>query len=142
VDPKHPGIWAYLHPAVATVALLLCFVALRQGLKQRKQRLRRITAPEGNLKRHSKLGPWAVGLFGASLVGGLGSAVVVRDWAPLATWHGKLAVGAALMFGTVWLLGRKLLEGERRRANTHGVLGLLALFLAGIAAMLGISLLP
>jgi hypothetical protein len=142
VDPKNPGIWAYLHPAVATVTLLLCFTALRQGLKQRTQRLRRITAPAGNLKRHSTLGPWAVGLFAVSLVGGLGSAVVVRGWAPLATWHGKLALGAAVLFGVVWLVGRKLLAGERRHANTHGVLGLVALFIAGIAAMLGISLLP
>lgn len=142
MDPKNPGVWAYLHPAMAGVTLLLCFVALRQGLKQRVQRLRRITAPEGNLKRHSKLGPWAVGLFAASAVGGLGSAILVRGWAPLATWHGKLAVLAAVMFGGVWLIGRKLLEGERRRANTHGVLGLLALFVGGVAALLGISLLP
>ena len=142
MDPKNPGVWAYLHPAMATVTLVLCFVVLRQGLAQRRQRLRKVAPPPGTLKRHTALGPWAVGLFVASLVGGLGSAVVVRDWSPLATWHGKLALGAAVMFTTVWLLGRKLLAQEKRHANTHGVLGLLALFLAGVAAMLGISLLP
>lgn len=127
---------------MATVCLLLCFVVLRQGLAQRRARLRKTPAPAGNLKRHSSLGPWAVGLFLASLVGGLGSAVALREWAPLGTWHGRLALGAAILFGAVWLLGRKLLDNHKALANTHGVLGLLALFLAGVAAMLGLSLLP
>lgn len=142
MDPKNPGVWAYLHPAMATVTLVVCFVVLRQGLAQRRQRLRKVAPPPGTLKRHTALGPWAVGLFLASAVGGVGSAVVVRGWAPLATWHGKLALGAAVMFATVWWLGRRLLAQEKQHANTHGVLGLLALFVAGVAAMLGISLLP
>jgi hypothetical protein len=142
VDPKYAGAWAYLHPAMATVTLVLCFVVLRQGLAQRRQRLRKVAAPAGTLKRHAALGPWAVGLFVASAVGGLGSAVVVRGWAPLATWHGRLALGAAVTFAVVWWLGRRLLAQQKQLANTHGVLGLLALFLGGLAAMLGISLLP
>lgn len=142
MDPKNPGVWAYLHPAMATGTLVLCFLVLRQGLAQRRQRLRKVAAPAGTLKRHSALGPWAVGLFVASAVGGLGSAVVVRGWEPLATWHGRLALGAAAMFAVVWWLGRRLLAQQKQLANTHGVLGLLALFLGGLAAMLGISLLP
>ncbi|MEW5742645.1 MAG: DUF4079 family protein [Myxococcota bacterium] len=142
MDPKNPGVLAYAHPALATVTLLLCFVVLRQGLAQRRQRLTKVTAPAGNLKRHSTLGPWAVGLFLASLVGGLGSAVALRGWTPLGTWHGRLALGAAALFGLVWLLGRRLLANDKRLANSHGLLGLVALFLGGIAAMLGISLLP
>jgi hypothetical protein len=142
VESKNSGLLAYLHPAMATVALLFCYVVLRQGLAQRRHRLRRVAPPPGNLKRHSTLGPWAVGLFLASLVGGIGSAVVLRGWAPLGTWHGRLAVGAAALFGAVWLLGQKLLANHKPLAGAHGVLGLVAVFLAGVAAMLGISLLP
>lgn len=142
MDSKSPGLWAYLHPAMATVALVLCFVVLRQGLAQRRQRLRKVAAPVGTLKRHTALGPWAVGSFLASAVGGVVSAVLLRGWAPLATWHGKLALGAAVLFVVVWLLGRKLLRRQKQHANAHGVLGLLALFLGGVAALLGLSLLP
>lgn len=142
MDPKNPGLVAYLHPALGTATLLLCFVVLRQGLAQRRLRLRRVPPAAGALKRHVRLGPWAVGLFALSAVGGLGSAVALRAWAPLATWHGRLGLLAAVLFAGVWLLGRRLLAQQKALANTHGVLGLVALFLGGFVALLGISLLP
>lgn len=142
VETSAPGNLAYLHPAIAGLTLLLGFVMLRMGLAQREQRTRKKTAPMGNLKRHATLGPWVIGLYVVSAFGGVGSAILLRGWKPLATWHGRVAVIGALGFVGVWWLGKKLLSGERAQANLHGVLGLLALFLGGISALLGISLLP
>lgn len=132
--------WA--HPAFAVVVLALSVFVFRDGFAQRKVRLRRQPAPEGSRARHVKWAPWSVGLMAAVAVGGVGSSVLIRGWAPLATFHGKLGVGATLAFGALWWLGRKLQAGERQVANQHGVLGVLALFAAGLTGLLGISLLP
>jgi len=133
---------AYLHPAMATVALLLSWVVFRQGFHQRTQRLRRVPAPPNSYARHVKLGPWNVALLIASALGGLGSAVLLRGWKPLATFHGKLGVLSAILFGLMWWLGRALAAGDKSGANRHGVLGVFSLFAAGLAGLLGISLLP
>lgn len=133
---------AYAHPLVATIGLLLAFVVFRDGFAQRRQRVRRRQAPEGSRKRHVKLGPWAVALSVLSLVGGLGSAVVLRDWAPLATFHGKLGVVSVLGFLGLWWMGRQLVAQTGPLAPKHGVLGLFTLFAAGLTGVLGLSLLP
>lgn len=133
---------AYGHPAMASVALLLAWLVFRAGFHQRIQRLRRVQAPAGSLARHLKLAPWSVGLLVASTIGGVGSAVTLRGWKPLATFHGVLGVVTALIFVGLWLLGRQLTGGKKHLANAHGVLALLSLFAAGLAGVLGISLLP
>jgi hypothetical protein len=61
---------------------------------------------------------------------------------PLGNWHSRIATVGGIGVVAVWLLGRKLLEGDKARANLHGVIGVLALFAAGIAGLLGISMLP
>lgn len=132
----------YGHPALATVTLLLAWLVFRAGFHQRIQRLRRVQAPAGSLARHLKLGPISVALFVASAIGGLGSAVFLRDMKPLATFHGILGVVSTLVFVGLWLLGRQLTSGKKHLANFHGVLGLLSLFAAGLTGVLGISLLP
>lgn len=135
-------VFAYLHPVMAAFTLLLAWLVFRQGFHQRKLRLRRTPAPLGSWERHVKLGPWSVALMVASSLGGVGSAVVVRGWKPLATFHGWLGVASAVMFVGLWLVGRGLAKGEKKHANSHGVLGVLALFAAGFTGVLGISLLP
>lgn len=142
MNPKDPGLWAYFHPLLAVVVLVLCFFELRIGLVQRTQRTRRVAAPAGNLKRHLQLGPWAVGLFLATAVGGLASTAVLRDWALLSTWHGRLGLVAVLCFLGVGWLGRRVRGGEKGLANVHGVVATLGLFLGAIVAMLGFDLLP
>ncbi|MBM4778139.1 MAG: hypothetical protein GQE15_10610 [Archangiaceae bacterium] len=136
------ALLVYGHPALATVTLLLAWFVFRAGFHQRIQRLRRVTAPPGSLARHLKLGPLSVALFVASAIGGLGSAVFLRDMKPLATFHGILGIVSTLVFVGLWLLGRQLTSGKKHLANTHGVLGLLSLFAAGLTGVLGISLLP
>lgn len=132
----------YAHPLMATLGLLLAFFVFRDGFAQRKQRLRRIGAPSGSRARHVKLGPWAAGILCLSTLGGLGSAILIRQWAPLASWHGKLGVATALLFVAMWWMGRQLIPQTGPLAGKHGVLGLLALFAGGLTGVLGISLLP
>ncbi|MFZ5439988.1 MAG: DUF4079 family protein [Myxococcota bacterium] len=136
------SVIAYFHPVMSAVALLLAWVVFRQGFHQRKQRLTRKPAPEGSWQRHVQLGPWSVGLLVTSAFGGVGSAVAVRGWKPLDTFHGWLGLASALMFVGLWLLGRALARGDKTHAGKHGVLGLLAMFAAGVTGVLGISLLP
>lgn len=139
---ESPSVLAYGHPVMAAVTLVLAFYVFRQGFHQRIQRLRRVKAPEGSYARHVKLAPWSVALLVASSLGGLGSAVFLRGWKPLATFHGWLGLASALAFLGLWLLGRQLTAGKRQLAGSHGVLGLLAMFAAGLTGVLGISLLP
>ncbi|MBL8924430.1 MAG: DUF4079 family protein [Myxococcaceae bacterium] len=140
MEPTSPLAWA--HPAMAAVTLLLAFYVFRQGFHQRVQRLRRVQAPAGSWQRHVKLAPWSVALLVGSAVGGVGSAVTLRGWKPLATFHGWLGVASAVTFVALWLLGRKLTAGKKDLAGAHGVLALLAMFAAGLTGLLGISLLP
>ena len=132
----------YGHPLLATVSVLLAFLVYRDGFAQRKLRLRRVQPPEGSRARHVKLGPWSTALMVAAALTGVASALWLREWKVLATFHGKLAIMTVSMFVIMWWLGRRLVAGERQRANTHGVLGVLSLFAAGLTAVLGISLLP
>ena len=132
----------YGHPLLATVSVLLAFLVYRDGFAQRKLRLRRVQPPEGSRARHVKWGPWSTGLMVASALTGLASAVWLRNWEFLGKLHGKLALVTTLMFVIMWWLGRRLVKGERSLANTHGIIGVLSLFAAGLTAVLGISLLP
>lgn len=132
----------YGHPLVGTIALLLAWFVFRDGFAQRKQRLRRVQAPQGSRKRHVELGPWSMVFMLVSAFGGLGTAVLVRSWKPMDTFHGWLGVASALLFVVMWRLGRPLIPQGGPQSNRHGLLGLLALFAAGLTGVLGISLLP
>ncbi|MFT3713054.1 MAG: DUF4079 family protein [Archangium sp.] len=132
----------YAHPALATVAILFMFLVYRDGFAQRKLRLRKTAPPEGSRARHIKWGPWSAALIIGSALGGIASSIWLRDWRPLDRLHGWLGTFTALLFAYMWWLGRKLIRGERELAGRHGVLGLLALFAAGLTGILGISMLP
>lgn len=132
----------YGHPLVGTVSLVFAFWVFRDGFAQRRLRLSRVPAPPSSRLRHVERGPWSVVLMGSSALLGLTSAIALRDWRPLATFHGKVGLTTTLMFAVMWWLGRRLVAGEKHLAGTHGVLGLLALFAGGLTGLLGISLLP
>lgn len=133
---------AYVHPLVASAALVLSVFVLNLGLKQRDQRRGKGSAPSGNLARHLALGPWVVALCWVAVVGGVGTAVVVRGFAPMGTLHAWAGLFCAVGFTGVWWLGRAQLGARQRDATRHGLVALLAVFLGGIAALLGIELLP
>ena len=132
----------YGHPLLAAVSLVLAFFVFRDGFAQRKQRLTNRPAALATRPRHVRLGPWSAALMLASAGGGLLSTVFLRDWKLLASWHGRLGLTTALAFALMWWLGRRLIAGDKRLANRHGVLGLLALFAGGLTGLLGISMLP
>ena len=132
----------YVHPLVGTLTLLLAFIVFRDGFAQRKQRLSRIPATAASRQRHVKWGPWSAALMVSSALLGIGSALYLRNWKFLASWHGKLGVTTVLMCLIMWWLGRRLYAGEKHLAGNHGVLGLLALFAGGLTGLLGISMLP
>lgn len=132
----------YLHPLIATLTLVLAFFVFRDGFAQRKQRLRRFPAPQGSRARHVRLGPWSMAAMLVSAATGLVTAVLVRNWKLLDTFHGWLGLGTTLLFVVMWLLGRPLVARGGPQANTHGILGLLSLFAGGLTGVLGISLLP
>lgn len=140
MQPTSPLVWA--HPAMAAVTILLAFIVFRQGMHLRAQRLRRVPAPAGSGVRHLKLGPWSVALMVASAIGGIGSAVLLRQMKPLDSFHGWLGTVSAAAFVAQWLLGRQLSAGKKSLAQPHGIIGLLAMFAAGITGILGISMLP
>ena len=133
---------AFAHPIVIGAAFLLALVVFRQGLKQRDGRTKRLPVPPGNLKRHSTLGPWAVGLIVLGTIGGLLSATLVRGWSPLGSWHGRLGVLATALFCVEWWLGRRLLQQQKQLANTHGLLAVAAMGVGVITVLLGIEMLP
>lgn len=135
-------ILPYGHPLVGAVALLLAFLVFRDGFAQRKQRLRRVQAPEGSRKRHVKLGPWALLFMVAASFGGMGTAVFVRHFKLLNTFHGWLGLATTLVFVVLWRMGLQLVPQGGPKSNTHGLLGLLAVFAGGLTGVLGISLLP
>lgn len=132
----------YGHPLLGTLTLVLAFFVFRDGFAQRKQRLSRIPATAASRQRHLKFGPWSAGLMVVSALGGIVSAIYLRNWKFLASFHGKLGVATVLMFLIMWWLGRRLAAGEKQLAANHGILGLLALFAGGLTGLLGISMLP
>ncbi|MFO0598991.1 MAG: DUF4079 family protein [Myxococcaceae bacterium] len=133
---------SYAHPIAAALALLFAFVVFRDGLSQRKQRLRRTPAPEGSRARHVKWGPLAVVLIIAASLEGVVSAIVLREMEPLRSTHGWLGLACAALFALTWWLGRRLVKGAPGEAGRHGVIGVLLMFLAAIVALLGIPMLP
>jgi hypothetical protein len=146
VDPAaHDPVarWlAYGHPALMIVAIGLVFVALRRGLDLRRRRLRGERGRGARIAAHAAIAKPAVILVSLGLVGGLVSAIVVRDWAPLRTFHGWVGVLAAALFAATGFVGWQLLRGRSRAVDAHGWLGLVAFLAAAVAAVAGFVLLP
>lgn len=133
---------AYGHPALMIVAIGLVFLALRRGLDLRRRRLRGERGRGARVAAHAAIAKPAVILVVVGLAGGLISAVLVRDWAPLRTFHGWVGVVAAVLFAATGWLGGQLLRGRSRAVTAHGWLGLVAFLAAAVAAVAGFVLLP
>lgn len=133
---------AYGHPTLMIIAIGLVFVALRRGLDLRRRRLRGERGRGARVAAHAAIAKPAVILVVLGLAGGLVSAVLVRDWAPLRTFHGWVGVLAAALFVATGWLGGQLLRGRSRAVDAHGGLGLVAFLAAAVAAVAGFVLLP
>lgn len=124
------------------VVLILLFTVLRLGLGLRKRRIAGVAPGRERVDRHVRWARPAVGLLLLGGLGGLGSAVWLRDWAPLGTLHAWLGVLTASLFLFAAWLGRALRLGRSRAAAVHGAVALAGVALAALAAMAGFVLLP
>jgi len=124
------------------VSLALAVLTLRAGLRLR--RARRGLAPRDPRlrRRHLRLAKPAIALVLAGFVGGPLSAVALRGWQPLASFHGALGLGVAALFVSAAVLGWRLEHGRARAFEAHAWLGALAVLGAALAAVAGFVLLP
>ncbi len=124
-----------------TVCLGALFYVLRLGLKIRARRLSGLPPEVSLLRMHLRLAKPFVVFAMLGFAGGVASAIWLRDWGALQSFHG-IAGGVVLLHfaATAWH-GRaaERVEGE---PGVHGVLGLVSMLLAGLSAIAGFVLLP
>jgi hypothetical protein len=110
-------------------------------------KLRRARTQNGKKTRamrdaHLRFAKPAVVLLLVGFVGGIGSAIVVRGWAPFGTFHAWLGIVAAGLFVAAAAIGHRIEEGKSRPFDTHALLGGLAVLAAAVAMVAGFVLLP
>jgi len=134
---------AYGHPALMLIALGLVGWTLRRGLALRRRRLQDVRGGRGAaIRAHAAVGRPAVWLVALGAVTGPASAVLLRDWSPLGTFHGWVGLLAAGLFVATGWLGARLLDGRSRAVDAHAWLALGAVLAAALAAVAGFVLLP
>jgi predicted permease len=124
------------------VSVLLCGASLRAGLALRRTRRFRKRRPPGLRETHLRFAKPAVIAVGIGFLAGPVSAVLLRDWEPLRTFHGAVGLVAAALFAAVAVLGLRLEQRRSRQHDAHALLGLLAVLAAVIASVAGFVLLP
>lgn len=124
-----------------TLCILVLFQALRLGLKMRSRRLAELPPDVSLLRLHLRLAKPFVVFVILGFVGGALSAVYLRDWGVLGTFHGIVGVIAVALFSATAWYGRQAESGQGD-PGLHGILGLVSMLLAGLAAMAGMVLLP
>ena len=133
---------AYVHPAWMVISIAIAAIALRAGLLLRRARRRRTRRPEGLREQHLRFARPAVALLLIGFVAGPISAVGLRGWGVLESFHGWLGLVCIALFVVAARLGWALERGRTRAFDAHGLLGLLALLAAAVAAVAGFGLLP
>jgi hypothetical protein len=133
---------AYAHPAWMVVSLVLAGAALRVGLRLRRARAAKRPPARGDREAHLRLAKPAVALLCVGLLGGPASAVWLRGWEPLATFHGLAGLLAGGLFVATALHGRRLERGRRDAREAHAALAAMAMLVAAVAAIAGFVLLP
>jgi hypothetical protein len=123
-------------------SLLLMGLVLRAGLLLRRARLARRPPPAGARRRHVRLARPAVLLVCVGFAGGLASAIWLRGFAPLTSFHGVLASLALVLFVAAARQGTRLERGDTQVRNLHARLGAGALLVGAAAAIAGFILLP
>ena len=124
------------------VALALAAATLRAGLALRRRRRRRLRPLPELRRRHLRLAQPALILLLVGFAGGAVSAVALRGWDLLSSFHGVLGTAVAALFAAAAWLGRGLERGRSRAFDAHALLGGVAVLLAAVAAVAGFVLLP
>ncbi len=124
-----------------TLCLAVLFATLRIGLKSRKRRLAG-APPDLNLIRlHLKLAKPVVFFAIFGFVGGTLSSTLIRGWSLFDSSHGVLGLIVASLLGVTAFLGHRAERGEGD-PGVHGLLGVLSILGASLAAVAGFVLLP
>lgn len=124
------------------LSLVLAGAALRLGLRLRRARAASGRVPPAVRATHLMLAKPAVVLICLGLVTGPASAVWLRGWEPLRTFHGVVGLLTAALFVAAALFGRRLERGQASARSTHAWLAALAMLAAGVTAIAGFVLLP
>jgi len=117
-------------------------LALRAGLRLRRARFGREPKTPDLRRTHLRLAKPAVALICVGFLAGPISALWLRGWTPLATFHAWLGMLAASLFVAVAILGRRLERGRGRAVDAHAILAGLAVLAAAVAVVAGLVLLP
>lgn len=133
---------AYAHPIWMVVSLALAVAAFRLGLRLRRARRLRLPAGRATRDAHLRLAKPAVACLGLGLLAGPLSAVWLRGWEPLATFHGVIGLVAGGLFAASAFHGLRLERGRHDARTAHGALAVLAMLAAAVAAIAGFVLLP
>jgi hypothetical protein len=124
-----------------TVCLVTLFAVMRLGLKMRTRRLAGASPSIDLIRLHMRLAKPAVVFVILGFVGGGLSSTLVRNWALFETFHAVLALIVVGLFVATAILGRHAERGEGD-PGIHGLLGVLAMLGASLAAVAGFVLLP
>lgn len=124
------------------VSLSIAALALRAGLRLRRNRVARVGRKEDLLRAHLRLAKPAVVMIGIGFLAGPLSALWLRDWTPFESLHAWLGSLAVILFATTAILGRRLERGHGRPVEAHAILAGLAVMAAAITAVAGFILLP
>jgi hypothetical protein len=117
-------------------------LALRAGLRLRRNRVARVGRNADLLHAHLRLAKSAVVMVGIGFLVGPLSALWLRDWTPFASFHAWLGSLTAILFAATAILGRRLERGRGRPVEAHAILAGLAVMAAAVTAVAGFILLP
>ncbi len=124
-----------------TICLAALFYVMRIGFNMRRRRLEGQPPDPSLVQLHLRLAKPFVLFAVLGFVGGAASAVYLRDWGVLGTFHGVVGLVVVAVYSVTAFLGRQVERGEREPV-LHGFLGLVSTLLAALAAVAGFVLLP
>ena len=140
-------LFAYFHPVMQVLVLLMALATLRLGLALKKHRTRRRLLQEHGqiFTRHVQLGLLVIGCLCGGYVLGLLSMVFFRQQAPFRSAHFFFATLALCLFLGGGYAGWRLKQGTKKYADVrdiHSFMVYLGFFISLGVAVMGFILLP
>lgn len=125
-----------------SASLLLAALALRNGLAIRRARQTRRPPPRGARQRHLWLAQPAFWLLCIGFAAGIASAVWLRGFEPLRSFHGVIGTLTIALFVLAWRSGERLEHGDQAVRERHARFALAAMLMAVLTAIAGFVILP
>ncbi len=130
----------YLHGFFNLSVAGLVLYQYRLGASIRKIRLNNASAPQ-EMKKHLKLGPFAVALGILGFVAG--NIIIFMDKARVLVYPVHFISGGLIAFGLVYLfiLSRKMIAGDISNRSLHGKVAMVVVALYLMQILLGLGIL-